>query len=478
MNSQGVTVARNAVHDIADDGIEIFDASGLMIDGNLIYRLIGKGTDGTIPGPCFNGHSDGIEITRVSNSTFDGNLIFDVRSNAAIFLSSDESGPAQYCRALVFADNVFVTPEASFTMYVFQTAGLSIRNNVIWKGLYGGFAVGDGVTDMDVVNDVLESINYSPLRPPYVSTEHRYSHNRVADVANWNQTPAIFGDERGNTIGEPGTRRGPAARGIRDSERLETTGERSAPFHARGFHTRTGQLPRRPRRRRRCTATRRGRRAATTRCGIRHRRGQRAPEPAAALLGATAGTLLAVLAPGGVRDLDAACGADRRERFPERTLASALAKILPGGVVVAVGRIGEVAFDVREEERTSRGPASRHGGASSSRVAASHDGRCRRSDAATPPLPDASGAPRWPAGVTGSVSHSGSLCVVVVATRERVRGVGVDVEPAEPLERELWPEICTGGERSWLEAQSESERDRGRAGSSAPRRPSTRCRVP
>ncbi len=75
-----------------------------------------------------------------------------------------------------------------------------------------------------------------------------------------------------------------------------------------------------------------------------------------------------------------------------------------------------------------------------------------------PLLPDASGAPRWPAGVTGSVSHSGSLCVVVVATRERVRGVGVDVEPAEPLERELWPEICTGGERSWLEAQSESER--------------------
>ena len=210
VNSQAVTIARNAVHDIADDGLEIFDASGLMIDGNVIYRLIGKGTDGTIPGPCFNGHSDGIEIARVSNSTINGNLIFDVRSDAAVFLSNDASGPAQYCRDLAFTNNVFVTPEASFTMYAFQTEGLSIRNNVIWKGLYGGLAVGDGVTDMDVANNVLESINYSQLDPPYVAAEHRYSHNRVADVAGWNQTPAIFGDERGNTSGEPDFAAAPA----------------------------------------------------------------------------------------------------------------------------------------------------------------------------------------------------------------------------------------------------------------------------
>jgi hypothetical protein len=203
VNSQNVTIARNAVHDIADDGLEIFDASGLMIDGNVIYRLIGKGTDGTIPGPCFNGHSDGIEITRVANSTINGNLIFDVRSSAAVFLSNDATEPSQYCQDLVFTNNVFVTPEASFTMYVFQTHGLAIRNNVIWKGLYGGLAVGDGVTDMDVTNTVLESINYSQLHPLYVPAEHRFSHNRVADVASWNQTPAIFGDERGNTTGEP-----------------------------------------------------------------------------------------------------------------------------------------------------------------------------------------------------------------------------------------------------------------------------------
>jgi Right handed beta helix region len=182
VDSQDVTVADNTVHDIADDGFEIVGATGLMIRGNAVY---------------------GFEIVQVSDSTFSGNLVFDVRSNAAVFLSNDASGPSEYCRNLVFTNNVFVTPESGFTMYVFQVVGVEIHNNVIWKGLYGGLAVGDAVTDMDVTNNVLHSINYSHIDPPYVPAEHRFGHNRVADVASWNDTPALFGDERGNTVGEP-----------------------------------------------------------------------------------------------------------------------------------------------------------------------------------------------------------------------------------------------------------------------------------
>jgi parallel beta-helix repeat protein len=202
-NSHDVRIVGNLVHDIADDGFEVGDSSGLWIEGNTVYRLIAKGTDGRIPGPCFNGHSDGIELARVSSSTFTGNLIFDVRSTAAVFLSNDASGPSQYCRDLVFTNNVFVTPESGFTMYAFQTAGLAIHNNVIWKGSAGGLAIGEAVTDLDVTNNVLHSINYGHSDAPYVPAEHRYRHNRVADVAGWNDTPAIFGDERGNAIGQP-----------------------------------------------------------------------------------------------------------------------------------------------------------------------------------------------------------------------------------------------------------------------------------
>jgi hypothetical protein len=202
-DGEDITFANNAVHDIADDGFEVRDATGLMLRGNTVYRLIGKGTDGRIFGLCYNGHSDGLEIGRVSNGTFTGNLIFDVRSTAAVFISNDASGPSEYCRDLVFTNNVFVTPESGFTFYAFQIDGLAIHNNVIWKGKYGGLAVGHDVTDMDVTNNVLHSINYSHNDTPYVPAEHRFRRNRIADVASWNQTPALFGDKRGNTIGEP-----------------------------------------------------------------------------------------------------------------------------------------------------------------------------------------------------------------------------------------------------------------------------------
>lgn len=153
-----------------------------------------------------------------------GNLIFDVRSTAAVFLSNDASGPAQYSRDLVFENSVFVTPESGFAMYVFQTQGIAIHNNVIWKGWYGGLAVGDGVTGMDVTNNVLHSINYSHIGAPYAAVEHRFLDNRVADVASWNKTPAIFGDERGNTIGEPDFAVAPRLSGFSDPTSCVTTG--------------------------------------------------------------------------------------------------------------------------------------------------------------------------------------------------------------------------------------------------------------
>lgn len=56
------------------------------------------------------------------------------------------------------------------------------------------------------------------------------------------------------------------------------------------------------------------------------------------------------------------------------------------------------------------------------------------------------GRPLWPAGVVGSISHCDGLCVVAIACRADVSGLGIDVEPHRPLETELWPEICTDGE--------------------------------
>ncbi|MES1208225.1 MAG: 4'-phosphopantetheinyl transferase superfamily protein [Pseudomonadota bacterium] len=54
--------------------------------------------------------------------------------------------------------------------------------------------------------------------------------------------------------------------------------------------------------------------------------------------------------------------------------------------------------------------------------------------------------PRWPAGVVGSVTHTETLCAVAVAPGSRYAGLGIDLEPDEPLEPELAVHIATPGE--------------------------------
>ena len=61
---------------------------------------------------------------------------------------------------------------------------------------------------------------------------------------------------------------------------------------------------------------------------------------------------------------------------------------------------------------------------------------------AIPAAPDR--APIWPEGIHGSISHSDSLCVAVVT--QHPRWLGVDIEPAMPLDATLLSEIT--GNRS------------------------------
>lgn len=68
-----------------------------------------------------------------------------------------------------------------------------------------------------------------------------------------------------------------------------------------------------------------------------------------------------------------------------------------------------------------------------------------------PPTPDR--LPRWPAGIMGSIAHSDTLCLAAVARQDQVHALGVDAEPWQPLDRDLWPVICTATELRWLMRQ-------------------------
>jgi 4'-phosphopantetheinyl transferase EntD len=79
-------------------------------------------------------------------------------------------------------------------------------------------------------------------------------------------------------------------------------------------------------------------------------------------------------------------------------------------------------------------------------------------DPAATLMPSVSGAPLWPDGFIGSLAHDDSFAVAVVARRASVAGLGVDVEPAEPLPADLTDLVLRDEEKRLTEGREVSRR--------------------
>jgi len=66
--------------------------------------------------------------------------------------------------------------------------------------------------------------------------------------------------------------------------------------------------------------------------------------------------------------------------------------------------------------------------------------------------------PVWPEGVVGSIAHTRDWGVAVVARDRDYRGLGVDLEPARPVEERTWRKILTAAERVRVEGLPPAER--------------------
>jgi len=67
-------------------------------------------------------------------------------------------------------------------------------------------------------------------------------------------------------------------------------------------------------------------------------------------------------------------------------------------------------------------------------------------------------APVWPKGLRGSISHSGDICVAVLARSSTFQSLGIDIEADAPLDDDLLDTICTGNEQRWLLTQDADAR--------------------
>jgi 4'-phosphopantetheinyl transferase EntD len=61
-------------------------------------------------------------------------------------------------------------------------------------------------------------------------------------------------------------------------------------------------------------------------------------------------------------------------------------------------------------------------------------------------------APVWPETMVGSIAHTLGFCAAVAAERRCFSSLGLDVEAAGALSRELWDRICVPAELAWLDS--------------------------
>ncbi|MEU6477218.1 4'-phosphopantetheinyl transferase superfamily protein [Streptomyces sp. NPDC047017] len=70
---------------------------------------------------------------------------------------------------------------------------------------------------------------------------------------------------------------------------------------------------------------------------------------------------------------------------------------------------------------------------------------------AQPVLPGRSGAPRWPDGLIGSMTHCDGYHAAALARATDLASLGIDAEPHEPLPEEVLPAVTLPAERDRLD---------------------------
>jgi len=135
------------------------------------------------------------------------------------------------------------------------------------------------------------------------------------------------------------------------------------------------------------------------------------------------------------------------QRFP----AGLIGSVLPGRVAAAescgAAPAGGAGLFAAEREAVRTAALERQSDFTAGRLCA-RAALARLGVAAAPILPGPAGEPRWPAGVTGSITHCAGYRACAVALTDDVRGIGIDAEPDQPLPAGLLEAVAAGPERA------------------------------
>ena len=142
-------------------------------------------------------------------------------------------------------------------------------------------------------------------------------------------------------------------------------------------------------------------------------------------------------------------------------MESLLEGLLPTEVEIAGTTIRDCVELLMPEERglvASAVPKRQHEFATGRVLARELLGRLGHAD--FPLLREEDRIPVWPEGIVGSISHASHVCLAAVGRSASSAGIGIDLEPDEPVESDIARVVCRDAEHDWVAAEGEGERAR------------------
>lgn len=136
---------------------------------------------------------------------------------------------------------------------------------------------------------------------------------------------------------------------------------------------------------------------------------------------------------------------------PARIETRILAEMLPASVASAevFGRLDGVTLLAQERRIVERAIGARRRTFATGRGCARH-ALDSLGLAPEPILPDEHGAPLWPAGVVGSITHCDGYCAAAVARERDVSSIGIDAEPNIEMPKGALERIALPAELDWI----------------------------
>jgi 4'-phosphopantetheinyl transferase EntD len=135
--------------------------------------------------------------------------------------------------------------------------------------------------------------------------------------------------------------------------------------------------------------------------------------------------------------------------------------LFPSPCVIAVQRYDsvEIPFPATNDATLSRATEKRRREFSAGRAAAATALQKLNAPNAYIPV-GANRNPLWPDGIVGSITHTAGIAIAVVARREQIASLGIDLEVAGALKRDLWAGILSEREIVWISAKPSNQHER------------------